>query len=338
MFLFDFISRVLSLMPLNQNSTNEWSPDPTWSTTLVFKESFVFFSIGVPFNLLVIYLSFFNKEIKHHCKYLLGNLAICDILFLSGIVMSNLMNEYLLAINLPWTPFVCTVYRTLFDTPIVCMLNAVPLISFNRYAVIVLQNDDIFTNKKIFLMCLLVYYPLLYPLLTLSFPMYLVSDAFCGYNYWFPFIREFLVVPIAILSIASVFCIVKTFLFLQKHMKTVSAVVERSKLKDERSILISITIQGLLPLVSCIPSLVLSSIGIVFHNYSAIMWESWHIFGVTIETPVLNITMTLLQLSPVFDAWLTLLCVRQYRRIIVGWPRKIFAKQNSNSLSQVYPS
>jgi hypothetical protein len=240
-------------------------------------------------------------------------------------------------INLSWTPFFCTVHRTLINTFTACMLNALPLISINRYVVIVLQNDDIFTNRTILLFCLLVYYPLLYPLLTFSFPLYLVPDVFCGYNYWFPLVREFLVVPIAILSIASVFCIAKTFMFLHNHMKTVNAIVERSKLKDQRSIMIAITIQGLLPLFSCIPILVLTSVGIVFHNDSTISSQPWHIFGVIIEAPVHNIGMTLLQLSPVFDAWLTLLCVRQYRRIIVGWLRKICAKQNSRSLSQVHP-
>ena len=259
MFLFDFISRVFDLTPLSLNSTNEWTASPDWSTTLIFKESFVCFSIGVPFNLLVIYLSFFNKQIVHNYKYLLGNLAICDILFLSGITMSNLVNEYLLASNLFWSPFSCTVYRTLITASSVCMLNALPLISINRYVVIVLDNENIFTNKKMFFICLLVYYPLLYPLLTLLFPMYLIPDVFCGFNCWFPLIREILIVPVSILSIASVFCIAKTFLFLRKHMKTMSASLERSKLEDEQRVLIAITIQGLLPLFSCIPNIVLAS-------------------------------------------------------------------------------
>ena len=123
MFLFDFISRVFGLMPLSLNSTNEWTADPYWSTDLIFKESFVCFSVGVPFNLLVIYLSFFNKEIKHNYKYLLGNLAICDMIFLSGITMSNLVHEYVLVNNLTWTPFLCTVYRTLITTFSFVMLN-----------------------------------------------------------------------------------------------------------------------------------------------------------------------------------------------------------------------
>jgi hypothetical protein len=168
--------------------------------------------------------------------------------------------------------------------------------------------------------------------------MYLVPDDFCGYNYWFPFIREFLVVPITILSVASVFCIVKTFIFLRRHLKTVNASLERSKLKDEQSIVIAITIQGLLPLFSCIPILLIVCISTVFHDYAEIMYQPWHLFGVTIETPVLKIMTTLLQVSPVFDALLTLFCVRQYRRFIVKWLRKISAKQNFRNLTQVHPS
>jgi hypothetical protein len=311
---------LIGAVPLNDSFQQE--PDKHYSSTWLYQEVYVACYVGVPLNLLVMHLSFIDKKIEANYKYFLGNLAICDILFLIGLLISNLVNVYIVSNNMNYTPFSCTLYRIWMQAFAVCMLNSLPIISINRYITLVKQKPGLFTNKLIFIICLLVYWPVFYVVLTLAFPMYMVKDIFCGYNYWFPFIREFLLVPLAPLSIAAVFCTCRTYFFLAKHLKTVSILVEQSKLKDEKSLLIAMTLGGILPLLSCGPTVVMAVFGALFDDWTE-MLQSWHFAGITIDAPFLNISMSLLQFNPVFDALLTLFCVRQYRRVVVGWCRRI---------------
>ena len=153
--------------------------------------------------------------------------------------------------------------------------------------------------------------------------MYLVSDFFCGFNFWFPFIREILLIPVGILIPFSIFCIVKIYLFLRRHMKTVSGVSDRSFLKDEQSLLLAITIQGILPIFSCTPIVLMNILGALLPNHwNSGLIDSWNLGGIVFEHPILTISMTMIQFNSVFDALLTIFCVRQYRRVIVGWFRK----------------
>jgi hypothetical protein len=329
MTIIEISAPILGLIPLNRSL--EHFPDPLFTSTILYYEVYVAFAIGVPLNLLVMYVSFIDKTIQNNYKYLLGNLALCDILFLSGLLASNLVHVYVTANDINYTPFSCTLYRIWMITFGVCFLNAIPLISIHRYFVIVRGNYDIFTNRNIIFMSLLVYWPLLYPILAFAHPMYLVGDILCGFNFWFPFIREIILIPVGILASFALFCVIRIYYFLKQHMKMVSTVIDRSKMKDEQSLLLSITIAGILPIFSCTPNILMTILGALLPNHwNNGLTDSWNLGGIVFEHPMLTITMTLYQFNPVFDALLTIFCVRQYRRVIVGWFRK--TKVNVSSI------
>ena len=146
MTIIDIFAPILGLSPLNRSL--EHIPDPLFTSTILYKEIYVVFAIGVPLNLMVMYVSFIDKTIEHNYKYLLGNLALCDILYLAGLLVSNLVHVYVTANHINYTPFSCTLYRIWMDAFGACFMNAIPLISINRYFVIVRENGDIFTNRK----------------------------------------------------------------------------------------------------------------------------------------------------------------------------------------------
>uniref|UniRef100_A0A914W6T4 G protein-coupled receptor n=1 Tax=Plectus sambesii TaxID=2011161 RepID=A0A914W6T4_9BILA len=148
--------------------------------------------------------------------------------------------------------------------------------------------------------------------------------------YWFWYIRELMVVPISILSLSSVVCIVKLYLYIAKHIKSVSGYIEQSRLKDERSLLRAITMQGLLPLLSSTPALwmiYIGSLGKDADNWK-VMLQSFSIGPFEIIAPFVNMSITLMSWNPVIDPLLTLFCVRQYRQVFVGWLRKFYYKTN----------
>lgn len=339
-----FMTLVITILGLTDLSSNETkAPDPNFTSTFLYKQVYVSFLLGVPLNLFVLYLSLLSKSITGNYKYLLSNCALCEILFLFSLLESNLTHVYVVENNLVYTPFLCSLYRIWTDTFSVCCFNALPMVFINRYCIVVVQKEYIFTNRVILLVCLLVYWPLLYPLLAFTFPQYLVREMFCGHMYWFPFIREFLLIPVGILTLASIFCVIQLNIFLRNHMKTVSVVVEKSKLKDERSLLIAITVEGLLPIISCTPVVLMVIIGALFNNWDEIT-RPRQIFGITIDMPFLLFSMGLYQFTPVIEPLLTLFCIRQYRRIIVAWLRRHFGNWNyfnrwswQRNINTVYP-
>lgn len=333
MTLSSTISSLLGLVPLDSNNTST-APPADYDSSFLFRQVYVVCFIGIPLNLFVVYLSFVNKSIQNNYKYFLGNIAICDILFLYGLLMLDLVHTYVVENNLIYTPFLCTMYRIWGQTFCVCYFHSQPLVSINRYVVVVRQNDDFFTNRVVLILCMLVYWPILYPILAFACPTHLVRDVLCGYMYWFPLIREFMLVPAGILNCISVFCVVKLFLCIREHMKTVSAHLDMSSLKDERSLLIAITIQGILPILSCLPSVITDVMQGLFNNFDDLL-EDWHLLGITIYHPFLNFSMGLFQLCPVIDPLVTLFCARQYRRVISNWCRRIIRRKSKNRVHPV---
>ena len=103
MTLVDAISSILGLIPLNSNNTTV-PPPADYSSSFLFREVYVVCSIGIPLNLFVIYLSFFHKSIKNNYKYLVGNVAVCDILLLGSLLNYNLVHMYVVDNDLMYTP------------------------------------------------------------------------------------------------------------------------------------------------------------------------------------------------------------------------------------------
>lgn len=233
----------LELFPFNGSQTH--LAPPCFTKQFFFYQSNVAFAVGVPLTFLLMYISFFSKLIKHNYKYLLGNLALCDFFFLCAVQFSNLVHLYVSSNGEKYTPLSCTIYRIGMYAAGASMLCAIPLVSIDRYVVIVLGKEQIFTNRRIFYMCISAYiFPILYLILTLLFPVRLVFDIHCGYMYWFWYVRELMIMPITILTLLSVFCVARLYLYLAKHIKSVSGTLELSRMKDERSLLRVVTMQG----------------------------------------------------------------------------------------------
>ncbi len=316
MTLMDEISFVLGLIPLNSTNTTK-IPSPTCTFSNMCIQIYVSNVIGIPINLLIMYLSFTDKTIKKKYIYLLGNIAICNFFILVSNFVSNLVHNYVIDNDLLFTPFLCTLYEIWAQTFTVCYYNSISLVSIHRYMIVVNEMDRVFTNKIILCMCLSVYWPILYPILAFGSPTHLVID-YCGYMYWFPFIREFLLVPAGILNIVSVFYIIKLFRFLRKEMKTTTLRRDASRLKDERSLLIAMTVQGILPLVCHVPTALVMILCALLKNCQN---QSWNIFGITVLELIVDITGILYFSLTALDGLLTLYCIRPFRKIIVGWWR-----------------
>jgi hypothetical protein len=159
---------------------------------LLYRQIYFVFLVGVPLNMLNIYLSFFEKTLIGNYKYFLGNLAISEILFLVSLLESNLVHLFVINNNLNYTPFLCTMYRIWQDHTPTSILYAISMISVNRYVTIVHSNETFFTNRRVFFICFATYLPLLTSVVPILFPLYMLYDDFCGYIYWFPLIRELL--------------------------------------------------------------------------------------------------------------------------------------------------
>jgi hypothetical protein len=107
--------------------------------------------------------------------------------------------------------------------------------------------------------------------------------------------------------------------------------LERSQLKDERSLLVAITLEGILPILSCLPIVVMNTVGALSDNWTTSMASAqWHFLGITIDMSAFFVSQTLVQFNPIFDALLTLFCVPQYRRVIVKWFKKISQIKNDS--------
>src|SRR5690349_19710975 len=102
----DILSSLFGLIPLNSTDVN--SSVNVDTNELYYLQVYPIFLIGLPLNLIVIYLSFVDKNIKGNYRYLLGNLALCDIFFLCSTLLSNLMYVYLLENEMLFTPFWCS--------------------------------------------------------------------------------------------------------------------------------------------------------------------------------------------------------------------------------------
>jgi hypothetical protein len=313
----DYWYKLVSAVPKNESKTL------LWQEKYVYRTQF-FAALSVPFgillNLMVAYISFVKKGIVGNYKFFLGNLAIGEILFHCSLFVWEVGYFAPLIFNGPivYTPFWCTILICWGEALGVIFMNALPLIFINRYIIIVLNKNDFFTKRKIFFMCLFTYWPVLYPILYSAFPMRMVlyETNFCGHIYYFPFIREFMLIPTGVLVLASTFCVIKLFLHLHRHMKTVSTIADQSKLKDERSLLFTVLFQGVSPLLNCV-CIVFQKISIILFRSSLIFSNPVLVFGVLIDLPL--IIDMLFMWNPVFDALLTLFCVKRYRRAVFGW-------------------
>lgn len=141
--------------------------------------SLVIISGGILANLFILYLSFFNPLVTGNFKYFMANLAFCDLCYSLSVCFATFSLMYHDFMNVPYTATTC--YATIVF-PIVfsgCMLGfAIPLTAANRYVVIVMGREDWFTNRRMFLLCICSYLPLICPLIDFLFAPYVTNFYF----------------------------------------------------------------------------------------------------------------------------------------------------------------
>lgn len=103
--------------------------------------------VGLPANILIIYLSFCVPSITGHFKYFLANLALCDLGICVTVSHSCIFHLWHVVAGTPMTATKCTVGFIYTFAFAMCMTYNIPLASANRYMVIVHGKDHWFTKK-----------------------------------------------------------------------------------------------------------------------------------------------------------------------------------------------
>jgi hypothetical protein len=101
-----------------------------------------------------------------------------------------------------------------------------------------------------------------------------------------------------------------------RHMKAASTIANLSNLKNEWSLLLTVTIQGISPLLNCVFTVIKQITRTLFPSVTIFTYPIL-VFGVSIDIPY--IIHILFMWNPVFDALLTIFCVNRYRRVVFGW-------------------
>jgi hypothetical protein len=142
-------------------------------------------------NLFIIYLSIFSPLLNGHFKYFMANLALCDLCFNLSMLFAASSQIYHDFLNVPFTATTCYA-RSAFPYAFgLCEMGfALPLIAANRYVVIVMQRNDWFTNRRVFLLCICCYLPLIIPLVDFLFAPYVTDFMDCDFIIYTPYIVE----------------------------------------------------------------------------------------------------------------------------------------------------
>jgi hypothetical protein len=153
--------------------------------------SSIIFSGAILANLLIIYLSFFSPLVNGNFKYFMANLALCDLCSNLSVAFGACAQIYHFFLNVPFTATTCyatVVFGYAFDA---CIFGfALPLTAVNRYAVIVMQRNDWFTNRRVFLLCVCSYLPLTGPLIDFLFAPYVTNYVDCDFIIYTPYTAE----------------------------------------------------------------------------------------------------------------------------------------------------
>ena len=84
----------------------------------------------------------------------MANLALCDLCFNLSVCFQAFSQMYHDFMNVPFTATTCyakSIFPCVFAA---CLMGfALPLTAANRYIVIVMEREDWFTNRRVFLLC-----------------------------------------------------------------------------------------------------------------------------------------------------------------------------------------
>ena len=281
--------------------------------------------LGLLPNLLIVYLSFFSKHLTEDFRILFGNLAAIDA-FYSGFLLA-------FAIKLQDNLILCTAINNGIISFSMSMIVGIFLVTVHRYMVIYEQNADYFNRKRLLALCSTSYSFQIWWLLTIFVRKFIKYHAYgkC-YLFAFPYELVFFSIPITPLCIVNFYLVMKLKVYLSRSMANIAAALQKTKeqVKQERSIVRAMLIQGLLPFFSLGPSSVLF-ISTAFWGHSILIGEH--------RLPILNYSLqncllVLHWLNPFFDSMATLFVIQPYYgalKTIFSWPcRKNNNKVNAN--------
>jgi hypothetical protein len=283
--------------------------------------------IGIPVNLLVLFISFRCSKIDGDYKYFLANLSMCDLLYLLSTLFVSCYHLYHRLLNIPMNAVQCSVETIFGYTAGLCVGFAIPLASINRYFMIVRNAENWFTKKRIIIICLTAYIPFIYPVTIFLFAPYTVAYYRCRYTLYIPFLIEaFFAYVIVIVYPTIMFCNFMIYRVLSKHIQTTTALLNLTpqQIDNEQSILKAIVIQGMLPVVCALPA------GVMLITVFLFGWGSSNIMVFEFNAFfVLNLTdlcWCFFMLSPMFDAIIALLIVKQYRAAFLDMKKKLLSR------------
>ncbi len=148
------------------------------------------FTGAIVANIFVLYLSFFSPLVTGNFKYFMTNVALCDLCIILSVCFETCAQMYHDFMNVPYTATSCYA-RIVFPIAFSAwMCFALPLIAVNRYVVIVMQRNDWFTNRRVFLLCVCCYLPLTIPLVDFLFAPYVTNYFDCDFIIYTPYILE----------------------------------------------------------------------------------------------------------------------------------------------------
>jgi hypothetical protein len=269
-------------------------------------------AIGIPPNLIVVYLSFFCRHVEGEFKYFLGNLAVIDLLYCCSNLCAWLIQTEFISHNWLSNVIWCTIQVEPQFTFAIASAMALPLISVNRYFVII-RESTWFTVKRIALLCLYPYSILIWWILNVAYAPFVTVFARCGYTLYTPYVPEVFVFPITIGYFTLIFCNWKIYRRISEHISTTTALMIRSgnNFTGEKAILKAIVIQAMIPLVCVAPA------GIYFvyfsiYNRAAANLVPFSIgkFRPTIE----DYAYGTFSISPSCNAFVTLIIITPYRQ------------------------
>ena len=277
-------------------------------------------ALGVVTNFLVIGLSFFSQKIERGTgfKYFFGNLAILDAaysVFIIAIHTRRLLATY--SSHYPMTLVTSTLLNCYeFAIPNAMLLALWP-ISYNRYKVIIKQQDWFFTRKTILLLCLQAHLPLLFPVPYFIFPPKRAMFVTRRLHYildLYPYYGLHWGVPAPLIALAfTLYFTVRLHAFLWRAKTRAANILNKSinEVKAEKRLIRAMTNQSVQPILIVAPAVA---------SFSVTLWTGGKqnlgggrtIGGYLVEEWIRLMVIA----NPLLDAAATLYIIPAYRRAL----------------------
>jgi hypothetical protein len=305
-----------------------WPADNNATLTL-FLHTFASFAFGIPTSLFVLLVSFFSSKIEGNYKYFIANSAFFDLGYCTAQVFVLCFHLYHIYFNVPMNAVKCTILSFAPNTTGMCLCFAIPLTSVNRYFVIVKGKEKWFTKKLIVLICMTALFPILYPIKTFLFARYITICPYCQYSLYIPYSLDiFLIYIIFVSYTALIFCNYSIYRVLSQHVTSLSKFYNSTaeQIKNERSLLKAIVIQGVVPVFTALPAgVVFISVYLFGFGWGETTFTIF-MFNDGTSLSLTDLCLLCFAFTPTIDALVVLFVVKQYRKACSAILKKIVSK------------